>query len=135
MGYSNYWCIVSAGAPGIGKTRFGIELFDYIKQNLEPPEEWGDAHFEYLYMNFRNNFYLSRYDSELKSECSALELFTSTTLLNLEAPIKKGTARKGVAPKIKGVALPTTKHVYKWKLCAPLLQLLIDTGGLPCALE
>ncbi|GBC13851.2 hypothetical protein GLOIN_2v1709692 [Rhizophagus irregularis DAOM 181602=DAOM 197198] len=31
---SNYWCIVSAGAPGIGKTRFGIELFDYIK-NLQ----------------------------------------------------------------------------------------------------
>ncbi|CAB5393666.1 unnamed protein product [Rhizophagus irregularis] len=277
MGYSNYWCIVSAGAPGIGKTRFGIELFDYIKQNLEPPEEWGDVHFEYLYMNFRNNFYLSRYDSELKSEvifglriayaffiekkydttflvfCSralqygedififdsviyycyeslkfsnnqklflylhidefqlidewdaqnktnqffgnmirgiskfmigeystfiqpflsgtatraitkqkkatgisfqfvdcplldiksmilimdhfATKFKASTTLLNLEAPIKKGAARKGVAPKTKGVAPPTTKHVYKWKLCAPLLQLLIDTGGLPRALE
>ncbi|CAB5394946.1 unnamed protein product [Rhizophagus irregularis] len=65
---SNYWCIVSAGAPGIGKTRFGIELFDYIKQNWEPPEEWGDVHFEYLYMNFGNGFYLSGYDSELKLE-------------------------------------------------------------------
>jgi hypothetical protein len=26
-------------------------------------------------------------------------------------------------------------HIYKWKLCAPLLQLLLDTGGLPRALE
>jgi hypothetical protein len=26
-------------------------------------------------------------------------------------------------------------NVYKWKLCAPLLQLLLDTGGLPRALE
>ncbi|PKC59404.1 hypothetical protein RhiirA1_540504 [Rhizophagus irregularis] len=68
IGNSNYWCIVSAGAPGIGKTRFGIELFDYIKQNWEPPEEWGDVHFEYLYMNFGNGFYLSGYDSELKLE-------------------------------------------------------------------
>ncbi|PKY38663.1 hypothetical protein RhiirA4_155763 [Rhizophagus irregularis] len=65
----------------------------------------------------------------------ATKFKASTTLLNLEAPIKKGAARKGVAPETKGVAPPTTKHVYKWKLCAPLLQLLIDTGGLPRALE
>uniref|UniRef100_U9SM92 Uncharacterized protein n=1 Tax=Rhizophagus irregularis (strain DAOM 181602 / DAOM 197198 / MUCL 43194) TaxID=747089 RepID=U9SM92_RHIID len=50
IGNSNYWCIVSAGAPGI--------------------EEWGDVHFEYLYMNFGNGFYLSGYDSELKLEFS-----------------------------------------------------------------
>ncbi|CAB4435512.1 unnamed protein product [Rhizophagus irregularis] len=96
-------------APGIGKTRFGIELFDYIKQNWEPPEEWGTAP---------------------RAISKQREVTAPTTLLNFEAPIKKGAA-----PKTKGVAPPTTKHVFKWKLCAPLLQLLIDTGGLPRALE
>ncbi|UZO15350.1 uncharacterized protein OCT59_006777 [Rhizophagus irregularis] len=68
IGNSNYWCIVSAGAPGIGKTRFGIELFDYIKKNWNPPKQWGDVHFEYLYMNFRNGLYLKEDDSELIPE-------------------------------------------------------------------
>ena len=30
---------------------------------------------------------------------------------------------------------PIQNRVYKWKLCAQLIQLLMDTGGLPHALE
>ncbi|UZO07645.1 uncharacterized protein OCT59_027924 [Rhizophagus irregularis] len=275
IGNSNYWCIVSAGAPGIGKTRFGIELFDYIKKNWNPPKQWGDVHFEYLYMNFRNGLYLKEDDSELIPEvilglraayaffiekkyaitfdifcvkalvydksifkfdsviyyyyeslkfsnnqklflylhidefqmidewdaynktkqffknmirgiakfmtgdyptfiqpflsgttpraiaqqkqatdisfqfvdCPLLDIKSMirimdhfatkfkapTTLLDFEAP--EAPTKKDAANKKKGVAPPTTKYVYKWKLCAPLLQLLIDTGGLPRALE
>ncbi|CAB4490869.1 unnamed protein product [Rhizophagus irregularis] len=31
--------------------------------------------------------------------------------------------------------VPTENHVYKWKFCVPLIQLLMDIGGLPRALE
>uniref|UniRef100_U9UTP5 Crinkler effector protein N-terminal domain-containing protein n=1 Tax=Rhizophagus irregularis (strain DAOM 181602 / DAOM 197198 / MUCL 43194) TaxID=747089 RepID=U9UTP5_RHIID len=42
IGNLNYWCFVSSGAPGIGKTRFGMELFDHIQKNWKPPQEWND---------------------------------------------------------------------------------------------
>ncbi|CAG8545694.1 24076_t:CDS:2 [Racocetra persica] len=64
-GKSNYWYLVSAGAPGIGKTRFGQELFEYAKQNWKPPQSWGDAHFEYLHMDFGKGIQLDDYNCEL----------------------------------------------------------------------
>ncbi|RIB30905.1 hypothetical protein C2G38_967273 [Gigaspora rosea] len=71
-GKSNYWCLVSAGTPGIGKTRFGKELYEYLKRNWEQPQNWADVHFEYLRMDFGSGIYLDDYDRKL---LTASEIF------------------------------------------------------------
>ncbi|PKY30519.1 hypothetical protein RhiirB3_447640 [Rhizophagus irregularis] len=221
-GYSNYWCLVSAGAPGIGKTRFGKELFEYVKQNWQSPQIWADVHFEYLYMNFGIDLQLDVYDSDLPATVifglriafaffieddydMTFQVFRSKALLYAKGndifiaesvidccyeslklynnqklflylhidefqvidawdPFLSGTAPQAVAAKkeasnisfytvdcplldnasmIRIMDYFATKYeaqtypnrVYKWKLCAPIIQLLMDTGGLPRALE
>ncbi|RGB21675.1 hypothetical protein C1646_777539 [Rhizophagus diaphanus] len=74
-GKSNYWCIVSGGAPGIGKTRFGQELFNQVKKevpqyihniynnkcNISHERRTG-THLEYLYIDFGNGHKLTPQD-------------------------------------------------------------------------
>ncbi|GBB92486.1 hypothetical protein RclHR1_20100003 [Rhizophagus clarus] len=258
---SGYWCLVSGGGPGIGKTRFGHDLFYYVKENLEKPKEWSSIHFEYLYIDFGNGIQLDeldyRYpttvifglriayaffiekkydmkfeefrslarvhchnldvhfnvDNVIKSCRKSLKLsvgeqfflylhidefqlidtwdkkdntsppkelfksmisslsryivptsFSMTISDTFVLPFLSGTAPHAVieqkeASKIsfefiecpllniasmirimdhfamKFKAPTYDNHIYKWKLCAPLLQLLMDTGGLPRALE
>ncbi|CAB5359142.1 unnamed protein product [Rhizophagus irregularis] len=248
IGNLNYWCFVSSGAPGIGKTRFGMELFDHIQKNWKPPQEWNDVHFEYLYMDFGTSLYLDDYDCELiptvifglriayvffmeKNYYITFQVFRSLVLaygndifffesvinycykslkfsnnqklflylhidkfhkidawdaknktkelfknmirnlakymltenLTFIQPFLSGTAPRAIAEQKKTADIsfqfvdcplldnasiirimdhfatkfkaPTENHVYKWKFCVPLIQLLMDTGGLPRALE
>ncbi|CAG8655067.1 2737_t:CDS:2, partial [Paraglomus occultum] len=57
-----------AGAPGIGKTRMGQELFKYIKEVWVPPH-WQKpiVHFEYIRMDFGNGIQLDTYDMDLSA--------------------------------------------------------------------
>ncbi|CAB4384806.1 unnamed protein product [Rhizophagus irregularis] len=74
-GKSNYWCIVSGGAPGIGKTRFGQELFNQVKKdmpqyiqniyndcNIPHDRRKTDTHLEYLCIDFGNGHRLTPQD-------------------------------------------------------------------------
>ncbi|CAG8575804.1 3876_t:CDS:2 [Acaulospora morrowiae] len=59
--------LVSGGAPGIGKTRFGQELFKHMENNQNDwvPSEWTDIQLKDLYLDFGNNCRLDSYDDEL----------------------------------------------------------------------
>ncbi|RGB22845.1 hypothetical protein C1646_677547 [Rhizophagus diaphanus] len=75
-GKSCYWCLVSGGAPGIGKTRFGQELYNQIKKEVpryikeiynnisDNPHDSirNDTHLEYLYIDFGNGHRLTPQD-------------------------------------------------------------------------
>ncbi|CAG8684567.1 17281_t:CDS:2, partial [Racocetra fulgida] len=190
------------------KTRFGKELFEYVKRNWTPPQSWVNVHFEYLHMNFGNGIQLDCYDYELSPSvifglriayAFFIEKYYSMTFIEFRTraliknvgkmpielfkniirniskymvshnftfiqPFLSGTAPQAVvaqkqastisfhlvdcplldnasmirimdhfATKFKAPTFPN--RVYEWKLCAPLLQLLINTGGLPRALE
>ncbi|GBB83569.1 hypothetical protein RclHR1_10260012, partial [Rhizophagus clarus] len=59
--------LVSGGAPGIGKTRFGSEIFKYLEnnQNWAPPAWKNNLQLENLYVDFGNGCQLDSYDDEL----------------------------------------------------------------------
>ncbi|CAG8582460.1 13754_t:CDS:2 [Acaulospora morrowiae] len=59
--------LVSGGAPGIGKTRFGQELFKHLEgsQNDWVPSEWTNLQLKDLYLDFGNGCRLDSYDDEL----------------------------------------------------------------------
>ncbi|GJJ68147.1 hypothetical protein EMPS_00493 [Entomortierella parvispora] len=60
---ANFHMIVSGGAPGIGKTRFGKELFNHLKDTWIPPEWKGcDLIFKYLRMDFGSGIKLTEED-------------------------------------------------------------------------
>lgn len=63
----NFHMLVSGGAPGIGKTRFGEELFNHLKQHWVPPSPWTstNTHLEYLHMDFGNGIQLEKEDKDL----------------------------------------------------------------------
>ncbi|PKY47885.1 hypothetical protein RhiirA4_523646 [Rhizophagus irregularis] len=74
-GKSNYWCIVSGGAPGIGKTRFGQELFNQVRNDMPQhiqniyndckiphDRRKTDIHLEYLCIDFGNGHMLTSQD-------------------------------------------------------------------------
>ncbi|CAB4487556.1 unnamed protein product [Rhizophagus irregularis] len=74
-GKSNYWCLVSGGAPGIGKTRFGQELFNQVRRDMPQyiqniyndrkiphDRRRTDTHLEYLCIDFGNGHRLTRQD-------------------------------------------------------------------------
>ncbi|CAB5333869.1 unnamed protein product [Rhizophagus irregularis] len=74
-GKSNYWCIVSGGAPGIGKTRFGQELFNQVRNDMPQyiqniyndckiphDRRKTDIHLEYLCIDFGNGHMLTPQD-------------------------------------------------------------------------
>ncbi|KAF9342728.1 hypothetical protein BGX34_007750, partial [Mortierella sp. NVP85] len=56
--------LVCGGAPGIGKTRFGKELFNYLQNHWELPHPWTreQVYLKYLYMDFGNGIQLVRED-------------------------------------------------------------------------
>ncbi|PKY62831.1 hypothetical protein RhiirA4_490071 [Rhizophagus irregularis] len=59
--------LVSGGAPGIGKTRFGSEIFKYLENNQNwVPSEWeNNLQLISLYLDFGNGCKLDSYDDEL----------------------------------------------------------------------
>ncbi|GBB93766.1 hypothetical protein RclHR1_22280002 [Rhizophagus clarus] len=59
--------LVSGGAPGIGKTRFGQEIFKHLEngQNWVPPEWKNNLQLKGLYLDFGNGCRLDSYDDEL----------------------------------------------------------------------
>ncbi|PKY47590.1 hypothetical protein RhiirA4_522912 [Rhizophagus irregularis] len=59
--------LVSGGAPGIGKTRYGDELFKHLENNQNwVPSEWkNNLHIGGLYLDFGNGCQLDSYDDEL----------------------------------------------------------------------
>ncbi|RGB42790.1 hypothetical protein C1646_785098 [Rhizophagus diaphanus] len=59
--------LVSDGAPGIGKTRYGEELFKHLENNQNwVPSEWkNNLHIIGLYLDFGNDCQLDLYDDEL----------------------------------------------------------------------
>src|ERR1051325_1828341 len=61
-------CLSVSEIPQLGKTRFGQDLFDHVKKNLDIPEIWSDlfdVHYEYLYIDFGNGFALDELDYNL----------------------------------------------------------------------
>nr|CAG8493793.1 670_t:CDS:2 [Entrophospora candida] len=70
-GKTDFHILVSGGAPGIGKTRFGRELFDFIQTRWVLPTQWTtnncQPHFEYLYLDFGNSIKLDEYDYQLST--------------------------------------------------------------------
>ncbi|GES83639.1 hypothetical protein GLOIN_2v414785 [Rhizophagus clarus] len=58
------------GTPGIGKTRYGDELFKHLKnnQNWVPPEWKNNLHIESLYLDFGSGCKLDSYDDDLSPE-------------------------------------------------------------------
>ncbi|RGB42311.1 hypothetical protein C1646_662393 [Rhizophagus diaphanus] len=63
---ADYDILVSGGAPGIGKTRYGDELFKHLENNQYwVPSEWKNNHIESLYIDFGNDCKLNSYDDEL----------------------------------------------------------------------
>ncbi|CAH1763083.1 5781_t:CDS:2 [Entrophospora sp. SA101] len=62
--------LVSGGAPGIGKTRFGQELFFQLKDNWTPPTlstKNIQPHFQYICLDFGNGCPLDNTDYGLSS--------------------------------------------------------------------
>ncbi|CAG8579920.1 1510_t:CDS:2, partial [Acaulospora morrowiae] len=59
--------LVSGGAPGIGKTRFGQELFKQLENNQNDwvPSKWTNLQLKDLYLDFGNGCQLDSYDDEL----------------------------------------------------------------------
>ncbi|PKY56726.1 hypothetical protein RhiirA4_448817 [Rhizophagus irregularis] len=59
--------LVSGGAPGIGKTRFGQEIFKHLEngQNWVPPEWKNNLQLQSLYLDFGNGCKLDSYDDQL----------------------------------------------------------------------
>ncbi|PKY51439.1 hypothetical protein RhiirA4_468482 [Rhizophagus irregularis] len=64
---TDYDILVSGGAPGIGKTRYGEELFKHLENNQNwVPSEWkNNLHIVGLYLDFGNGCQLDSYDDEL----------------------------------------------------------------------
>ncbi|PKY56061.1 hypothetical protein RhiirA4_476055 [Rhizophagus irregularis] len=64
---TDYDILVSGGAPGIGKTRYGVELFKQLENNQNwVPSEWkNNLHIGGLYLDFSNGCQLDSYDDEL----------------------------------------------------------------------
>ncbi|KAI8345625.1 hypothetical protein B0O80DRAFT_472404 [Mortierella sp. GBAus27b] len=56
--------LVCGGAPGIGKTRFGKELFHYLDRHWVLPDPWTreEVRLKYLYMDFGNGIRLDEKD-------------------------------------------------------------------------
>ncbi|KAI8345214.1 hypothetical protein B0O80DRAFT_474836 [Mortierella sp. GBAus27b] len=59
--------LVCGGAPGIGKTRFGKELFHYLDGHWVFPDPWTSekVRLKYLYMDFGNGIHLNGKDNEI----------------------------------------------------------------------
>ncbi|CAB4384734.1 unnamed protein product [Rhizophagus irregularis] len=63
---TDYDILVSGGTPGIGKTRYGDELFKHLKNNQDwVPFKWKNNHIEGLYIDFSDDCQLDSYDDEL----------------------------------------------------------------------
>ncbi|GES94614.1 hypothetical protein GLOIN_2v1484476 [Rhizophagus clarus] len=67
---SDFSILVCGGAPGIGKTRFGDELFNSIETNGESlfRNITKFKNFEYIYLDFGNSIRLDEQDYPLKNE-------------------------------------------------------------------
>lgn len=63
---ADFMILVSGGAPGIGKTRFGQGLYNHLQSHLKVPE-WKQPHFEYLYLDFGNGIKLDKYDGDFSA--------------------------------------------------------------------
>ena len=63
--------LVCGGAPGIGKTRWGMELFRALQENWTPPHLWTGSslkpYFIYLFLDFANSIKLDHFDKNLPS--------------------------------------------------------------------
>ncbi|PKY39259.1 hypothetical protein RhiirA4_452422 [Rhizophagus irregularis] len=59
--------LVCGGAPGIGKARWGIELFESLKHVWVPPYQWNKPHFLYFLLDFVNGVRLSEFDQNLSA--------------------------------------------------------------------
>ncbi|KAG0001405.1 hypothetical protein BGZ65_003520 [Modicella reniformis] len=59
--------LVCSGAPGIGKPRFGKELFHYLQEHWELPDPWTreKVHLKYLYMDFGRGIQLVEKSKEI----------------------------------------------------------------------
>ncbi|GJJ68032.1 hypothetical protein EMPS_00378 [Entomortierella parvispora] len=151
--------VVSGGAPGIGKTRFGKDLFTYLEETWIPPE-WTELNvlFEYLRMDFGNGIGLDKVDVMIDNPdvvfghriayCFFIEKkdstpsyygsdgkrvsfgFVSTPLLSFKSVLEIAGYYSG-----KYNAEKYDCDANRWKHCRHFLQLLMDTGGLPRALE
>ncbi|CAG8515823.1 7631_t:CDS:2 [Funneliformis mosseae] len=68
---TDFFILVSGGAPGIGKTQFGEELFNNIQSDWILPVEWiidgRKPYFEYIYLDFSNDINLKNENCELDS--------------------------------------------------------------------
>ncbi|KAF9432465.1 hypothetical protein BGZ76_010776 [Entomortierella beljakovae] len=71
---ADYHMVVSAGAPGIGKTRFGKELFSHLKDNWitpsnEQPRRWRteNIRFHYIHLDFGNGIKLDDEDNDISN--------------------------------------------------------------------
>ncbi|KAF9371256.1 hypothetical protein BGX21_005209 [Mortierella sp. AD011] len=69
---ADYHMVVSAGAPGIGKTRFGKELFSHLKDNWDTPVikhqprwERDNVRFHYIHLDFGNGIQLKPIDNDI----------------------------------------------------------------------
>ncbi|KAF0446450.1 crinkler family protein [Gigaspora margarita] len=66
---TDFHILASGGAPGIGKTRYGQELFDFLQTKWTLPVQWTTngyrPHFEYLYLDFGGSIQLDEYDYRL----------------------------------------------------------------------
>lgn len=66
---SMFHFLTCGGAPGIGKTRYGIELFNYLQTKWAPPTSWTSLppHFEYIILDFGNEVVLDSQDPTASS--------------------------------------------------------------------
>ncbi|KAF9406951.1 hypothetical protein BGZ76_006232, partial [Entomortierella beljakovae] len=69
---ADFHLVVCAGAPGIGKTRYGMELYSHLKDNwITPtdkrPSRWGVANirFHYIHLDFGNGIKLDVEDYKI----------------------------------------------------------------------
>ncbi|CAG8489104.1 9097_t:CDS:2 [Funneliformis mosseae] len=167
---SNYWCLVSGGAHGIGKTRFGWELFNCVKENLPQYfqdlyrdlsdeitkmrvfQRWTNIHFEYIYIDFGNGYSLDDYGYKLdagtidswdkqdvtnppKNVFYKTIHYLSNYMIGPSLTIFVQPFLSGTAPHAVEVKAKVQNRAYEWKSCYPIFQLLMDTGGLPRALQ
>ncbi|CAG8476378.1 14477_t:CDS:2 [Dentiscutata erythropus] len=65
---TDFYILVSGGAPGIGKTRFGQELFDFIQtRGVIPTVNNRRPHFKYLHLDFGSSIKLDKFDYQLST--------------------------------------------------------------------
>ncbi|GES96875.1 hypothetical protein GLOIN_2v1729495 [Rhizophagus clarus] len=58
---TNYRILLCGGAPGIGKTRYGIELFDWLDKEWEP-SKGQKPYMLYMLLDFSNGYALDEYE-------------------------------------------------------------------------